>query len=271
MEDERILKTTVSGAPVDANTWQHSVAATPTGFAIAGTRAPLETGGFQVFVQRIDDQGNPVGETIDGHPEADVAHQNAAIASHEDGTLFVGWGREHDIDDLEPYHAKIAPDGTTMLPDPPIAAVSGRTGAYPTMAAPASGPAYLAFQSEQQGITNIIVKDATAFNGESLVLEFSVNRANSFAPRVAAADDGGAVAWFVQPSGNRSLAVRRFGYDGSTWSRGPQLSISAGSGQVAPSVPGLVHLAGSHYFVSWAEGVSPGYVLQGRFITLEAQ
>jgi hypothetical protein len=272
MADERILMTTVDGQSVDANMWQPSVAATPTGFAIAGTRAPADAGGFRTFVQRIDAQGNPVRATIDGHLESGITHQNAALGSWSDGTLFVAWARTHDSGDLEVFHGKVLSEGTTMLPDPPIAATAGRTGNYPTMSASASGPAYLAYQSEQPGQPiGIIVKDASVFNSEATVLQLGANKANSFAPRVAAGENGGAVAWFVQGSGSRSLAVRGFGYDGSRWTRGPQLAITAHSGQIAASVPGLTHLGGQRYFVTWAEGTSPDTVLFGRFVQLEPQ
>jgi hypothetical protein len=229
-------------------------------------------GGFQAFVQRIDGMGVPVGATIDAPAETGIEHSDTALASSPDGTLFWAWGRQRDVTDLAVMHAKIVPGGSTAQPNPPVEATSGRTGSYPAMATGwgAQPTTYLAFGSQLESLSTILVTDATSFDLSAPPMELGPSTANSFAPTIAPATGGGAVAWFIQPQGARELMVQGFGYDGKKWTPGISQTISAPlPSEVAPAPPGFVHLSGKTYFLGWGQGTSPGYVLKGRFLTLD--
>ncbi len=259
---EQTLQTTQNGAPATLNAWEQSEAALPDGdFAIAGVRAQVDTGSWQAFVQFLDTSGSPSGATIDSHPESGVAHQDTAISAGPDGSIFLAWAREtaSDMTLLPLVHTELEAGAQATMPSPPATAFQMSTGDYPSLSTgPSSCPTtYLAFESPLNELAQIIVVDAAKFDPDAPGLQVSTTGDLALAPAIAAARNGGALAWVTETASARQLLFATFSYDGKSWALGPVTQIMTAS-EVTTETPSIVNL-GPHgdqdaFLVTWSEG-----------------
>ena len=61
MAEDLVLDTVRGGATLTGNHWMPALAPLPSGFAVAGARAVEDASGFQVFVQRLANDGTDAG------------------------------------------------------------------------------------------------------------------------------------------------------------------------------------------------------------------
>ena len=87
----RPLVTQRDGADFAGGQWMPQVAATQDGFVIVGARGVDERSAFQVYGQRLDAEGSPIGEAAS--VERDMTQQlDPDVGIAADGTVWIAWG-----------------------------------------------------------------------------------------------------------------------------------------------------------------------------------
>jgi len=270
MATARILETTHGGDPVPGVTWMPSVAPQAGGgYAIAGSRALDDAGTFQVFVQRIDSAGELDGEAFDAAFEAGVTQTYPSLATGADDRLYLAWTRSPAANEDRVVHGVIAPGASAVEPTPPpFAASVGSDGADYHVAG--NGTAYLALTLAQGEVDVVLIDGTTAPSGGQLVTLGAAGRVDH-SPSVASGAPGtGAVVWYRTISGIRNeVVVQAFGYGGVSFALGPEQVIQTDEA-AAPYRPAIAHVRDQTYFIAWSEGVSPDFVINGRFVDLAA-
>ncbi len=268
MATDAMVRTTRGGTPVAGNTWLPSVAARPDGFAVAGARAVDDASGFQVFVQRLDHQGAPAAPTLDASFASTASQTYPTLAAAADGTLYLAYHHAlpPDYED-QVLHTAFAPGATHPDPAPPVPALDSVHGGGAHLAVGPDGAVYLALAEAASGQVRITGgADFAAGAG----FPFDTGSQGGFAPSVAPAPGGGAVAWLETTSGPYAeLRAQRFGYDGSVFSLGTARTVTP---QWVYSISGtaITHVHEDVYFLCWSEGESPDFRLMGTFLRLDA-
>jgi hypothetical protein len=245
------LPITFDGDTIEANVWMPHVAADADGFWLTASRGHPEIGTFQVFAQRLDADGVPMGPQIDVAPTPGVPQWDPGVEIAADGGVHVAWidGQLNGA----PRMARLPVGGAGFEP---AELVANGTGSSISIAA--DGPVYVALHRQAAQGADILIRTVDA--APTLVL--GADRQNDFLPVLAP----GAVAWQRQIQGTRySVWVQRLA-PGPT-SASPALQVPTGD-PAGPFRPALARVRDDAWLVLWSEGPrSPDYRVFGRFVS----
>jgi hypothetical protein len=265
MAQDAVLQTTRLGQPVTGNHWMPSVAGWAGGFALAGARGVDGMQGFQVFLQRVTRDGVPAGEAVEATYTPTASQTYPAVAALPDGTLHLAYNSADPADaDDQVVHTTLAPGATAVSPSPP-AAMHGRTqGSGADVAVGRDGRVYVAF-ADPVG-DQVVLTDGALF-GPAPSVELGTGGKADFAPTLAPAVGGGALAWHQNVSGYRNkLYAQPFRYDGTTFTPGTPVLVTPQT--VPPYAPAITHVQEDLYFLAWSEGTNPNFLVKGVFTRL---
>lgn len=262
MSADEMLRTTRAGQPVPGNTWMPALAPLPTGFAVAGARAVPDASGFQVFLQRLDDQGAAVEPTLDASFAPASSQTYPALAAAPDGALLLAYLQADPPDFTDrAVLTRFAAGASTPAPLPPIPAAGRDAGDAAAVALGPGGETYVAFSDPDAG--QVVLAEAASNGAEAVLGEAG----RSFSPALAAAPGGGAVAYYQNVSGiqNQLWALR---FTHSTWGFQLGSPVQVTLEMVAPYPPTIAHVTQDVYFLAWSQGDSPDFRLMGAFVRL---
>jgi hypothetical protein len=283
MDHDRLWEPVQSGKNLSASAWMPRVAALPDGgFAIAGSWAAPGAKGFQVFVQRLTEAGEPVPfspggstELIPVFADPDASQVFPALAADGLGRLFVAWSREQVDVDTRAFFTTLPPGAVQAEPSPPAPASPALASDAVALAAwpGTDGQALLAFMAGASD-PDIVVRAALPADDTALRDTFGAKNQFDHTPTVVAREGGGVVAWYRVRSGIRNdLLVQGFTFDGKTLAKqGYETLLNPAVGDVdhaaAPYAVAMTPIGGGTVFLAWSEGKSPAFRLVGRFIRL---
>jgi hypothetical protein len=254
-EDERLFEGVLGGDSNPGNAWMsYLVSAGDDGFVMAASWGVEAVSSFQVFVQRFDRDGEPVGEAIDVSRADGVSQTEPAAAVLNDGTVIVTW---HESEFEGP--SRLLVRRFDREGEPLGAATEVRYGVDGSRVDVAVGPAnrvLLAVSSDSDPRSDISVVDLegeTVAGWETTSLDHT--------PALAINDDGTAsVVWFRHISGFRNEL-----WSGAVGGDSEPVKIDV-SGPVAPYESTLVGVGDGAFFTLWSEGESPDFILRGTFL-----
>ena len=270
-DQETLVETNRNGQTQNGNAWMTKVRAMADGqgFVLAGARGLEEAGRFQTFIQRLTPNAQLDGDTADGFFLAEVTQVEPAVAVTDDGTIWAAWTSGDGDGDI--VHNHWSPGDQT--PGEPAMATLGSPSGGATMVTMGDGQRVaLAFQANQGGDSQIILKDAAVEQPDGIQAIFGVQGRIDAGPKLAANDtNGGAIFWHRVISGFRTeLFIRGFEFpdDGSTpRAVGDEQQIPTDA-PAALYQPAMVHVGDGVYFLVWSEGDNPAFRLKGRFVRL---
>jgi hypothetical protein len=266
--EDRPVQTTRGGLPLEANAWMPSVAILPDGFALAGSRAIDELGSFQVYVQRFDAEGVPAGNTVEPFLDAEVSESYPSLAAISASDLVVAWAREPAEADGEVVWKRLD-DGSA--PPEPVAPGEGLSGA-PSLAVDREDPSHLmlAFHvARGEGAAVRLVDLGAALPDRPTLVLGQASTGIDQVPTVALEPGGGAVGWFRNVSGlQNDVIVEGFRREGAALVGDGEILLRTEGAAPAIYGIGLTYVGGDVYFVTWAEGDNPAFMLFGRFVTV---
>lgn len=251
------LVTQREGAEFVGGHWMPQVSATIDGFVIVGARGVEERSAFQVFGQRLDADGVPVGETAS--VELDMTQQlDPDVGVAADGTVWIAWGEG----DQGSGAVVAAPwtDDPALVTQPAFPAPSGSTRVA------IGSQSYVLGHVSMRGGTDIVVRQ---LDGEAR-FEVGGMGAIDIQPAMAVqrgemGDDGALMAWFRRIRGNQAaLWTQRLDLTDGVVAVGDPVEIEL----VDPAAPYpmAIGATGGRYVVAWAEGEAPAYRVMLRFV-----
>ena len=256
------LELTTDGGEYAGNNWMPAVGALPDGgFVVAGSLGHEEYGSFQVFVQRLDEDGESSGDTIDVDDDPDASQTSAAVAANDAGDLTVAWTRG-TVDDDEVLAAAIGAGADAAAA--PTDLQSGSTSYSPALSS--GDPTVVAATLDLGGSAAILTRATSAAAGA-----WELTEAGRFIHTAALASEGdeGTLAAYRLVSGlSNDLLVARWTRSGDTISSAVTEEIGVDPA-AAPYAPALAHVVDDVWFVAWSEGANPDYRVRGRFVDFD--
>jgi hypothetical protein len=254
LTEVRPLITQRDGADFPGGQWMMQVAATADGFVVAGARGVEERSAFQVFGQRFDALGEPVGDTA--AVERDMTQQlDPDVAVAADGTVWIGWG-EGDQGNGAVIAAPWT-DDPALMPRPVLPAPAGST-----RVATAGDRAFVLGHLAKRGGTDIAVRE---MDGDGS-FEVGGMGAIDIQPAMAVQGDVGMLAWFRRIQGNRAAVwTQRLDLSAGVTGVGEPVQIETDA-PAAPYPMALTALSDGRFAIVWTEGESPAFRARLRFL-----
>ncbi len=259
MDADRILDLDPTGFTVDPNIWMPALAGTADGFALAGAHAPEGYNVFQIWLQLLDHDGDPLEEGLHLSPDPDHSQVWPALGRSADGALVVAWERQHIEDAAVVEYAVHGAEGS-LLYTPTDA------GTTPALSAASAGASAWLALSYAPAAEHSVALMSVPQSGDEVTLHILENDGGlDHTAVVAERPDGHAIAWLRNLGGLKNdLYVRTFVDAGGSpsWTGEP---VGVNPVPVAPYPASLVALPGG-FFVVWSDGANPAYRVKGRFI-----
>ncbi|MBL4684602.1 MAG: hypothetical protein JKY37_08450 [Nannocystaceae bacterium] len=253
------LATTFDGEAFSGSAWMSRIAAVGAGeFAIIGTRAIESVSAFQVFVQRVDDQAQSLGDTAAFAPIPNFAHDTPHLAVEPSGDVVAAWVRTEDFELRQVETTRVVGSAFEDA-DPTLLTETHATG--PALV---SGPqGTLLAVSEAQGANARIRLSRLGPAAEPVFV--GDDGGLHHAPAIVAMPGGAALLWYRHLGGlSNELLTARVSDDGEA------LSVSAPvvvpDAVAPPYATTLTHVADDIIFIAWAQGQSPNFRIYGRFV-----
>ncbi len=247
----RPLVTTREGAPFGGGQWMVQVAALDEGFVVVGSRGVEARSAFQVYGQRLDGEGDPVGPTASQELDG-VQQLDPDVAVSDDGTIWIAWSEG----DQGAGEVVAAPwrDSPLLMVGPSLSAPAG-SGRMAGGARPA-----LLGHVERGGGTVIaldpIVGPRLDIGGGAIDVQ----------PGLAAVGDRGVLAWFRRIEGSRSaLWFQRVDLAGDPAVVGEPVPVAT-EADAAPYPMAITALADGRVAIVWVEGISPDFRARVRYV-----
>lgn len=241
------LVTRREGEVVVGTHWFPEVIATEDGFLLVASRGVEAVSSFQIFTQRFDASGAPIGEAEEPALDATRTASHPSVALDDEGSPYLGFDTTPDVG---VDHAVFFPPGGPARdlgnPDigsatPSLAWVGDRVLAAFDVASAARGVSV--FDPAADTDTEVAPGGSGAFLAQAGVLWLSDFR--GFSANVLAA---------------RGIA--------STLALGPIVTIPTSGPIPGPYRPGLHTLSGDLHLVIYSEGVSPIFAARAAFVRL---
>lgn len=267
MAAERDLDTSYQGKAVTGNHWlPNAVLVDDRTLAIAGVRGIVDAPSFQTFAQRIDADGELVGEALSLKVEGDHAHGFPDMGKDREGRLYVAWERSKAPDYKPTLLAQARLDDSFALLD---AEPQNLLGGAQQTDKPRYGrrsqrrdPLLLTFHDPADD--RIIVLDAE----KPQVTPLRAGSAGKVhqGSALSTHDGRGLLAWHQMVQGTvAKTVVQGFAYDGSSFALGAEQVLAD---ETLPYGPTVLHVANDTYFVGWTATTSADRRAFGRFIAL---
>ncbi|MCK5798463.1 MAG: hypothetical protein KAI47_14830 [Deltaproteobacteria bacterium] len=267
MAAEHDLETRYQGKAVTGNHWlPNAVLVDDRTLAIAGVRGIVDAPSFQTFAQRIDVDGELVGEAVSLKVESDHAHGYPDIGKDAAGRLYVGWERSK-APDYKPTllaQARLDPAFTLLDAEPQNLLGGAQQADKPRYGRRqrVQDPQLLTFHDPLDN--RIVLMDAE----KPQVTPLRVGSTGQLhqGSAVSSHDGRGLLAWHQVVQGIISkTVVQGFSYDGSSFVADAEQVLSE---EALPYGPTVLHVANDTYFVGWTATTSADRRALGRFIAL---
>lgn len=228
--------------------WMLQVAATDDGFVIVGARGVEERSAFQVFAQRLDAEGQPIGSTASA--ERDMTQQlEPDVGVDADGTIWLAWGEGDQGAGAVMVAAWAPPYDGALEPAEMLSAPAG--GARISAGRRVFGVGFV----QRGGGTDVAIRDLVRGGGVDLgeMGQFDLQ------PAVAQRGAVGMAAWFRRIRGNRaSLWTRPLDLTDRLRASGPARAIPSDT-DAAPYPMAVAPLSDGRFVVVWTGGEPPAY------------
>lgn len=268
MAAERDLETTHQGKPVAGNHWlPNATLVDARTLAIVGVRGIPEAPSFQSFVQRIDADGELVGEARSLKVEADHSHGFPDIARDAQGRLYAAWERSAAPDYKSNLLAQVRLDGDLALLD---SEPQNLLGGSQQVAKPRylrrqrdDEPLLLTFGDPQSG--GLVLVDPAK---PEVSLTLADGGAIDHLPAAASHGGQGLLGWHRVVKGTvNATVVQGFRYQqGALQPLGAERVLTS---EALPYGPTVLHVGEDVYFVGWtATQASADRKALGRFVSL---
>lgn len=248
----KALITRRAGQPFGGGQWMVRLATTPEGFVVAGARGVDELSAFQVYGQRLDSGGEPMGATASA--ERNMTQQlEPDVAVAADGAVWIAWAEGDQ--GAGSVKAAIWRDNPELAAGPMLPAPAG--------SARLAGGAdvILLGHVERNGGTDIGLQPVFGdrqYTGQMGAIDIQ--------PALARVGDRGVLAWFRRVQGNRSaIYVQRVKLDDGVVLEGAPEQVPL-EGDAAPYPMALTALGDGRIAMVWSEGVSPDFRLRVRYL-----
>jgi hypothetical protein len=271
-----VTPTDVAGAPISNLVWQPDVATIPNGqgalivaAAVLGAADP----DFQIVGQRVNAMNQRVGDGFVIFEEKGVEQQFPSVSVNLDGAATIAWtrGNPFAVTSSTPRVVFTTVPAGSSAANPPAPARPGSSsdnqlGTLSKEKLP-GGKVFLAYQMDQN--TGVIgIRDATP--GAPLRQD-TVGQTNTFdlRPTISLGPTTGVIGWLrgnPTPTQN-TLLLHPFTHTNGIV-KGQQRTIQTATPVRAPFGPGITHITGTTFFISWSEGMTPQTArVKGRFVT----
>src|SRR5690554_1999827 len=254
--------------------------------ALSATRAVIaatggNTSGSQIFMQVITQQGESISPAVLANSALDNLQKLPVAAIAASGDIWVGW-QQLVVDGATnnpwfTHYRSFASDTLSPLTD--VTRVGKQTTSSPMLARSdfsaqnaASEQTYFVLTSRYETGPVVYLGNATHAIGLSMI---SAGTGMNESPSVAAAEDGGVVAWHFSTEEGGSfqaeIYTQTFSDNRDMIELNAPRSIATFSSlnrnQRLLGGPSIVHVGGDNYFVVWHENPdSMVSTLRGRFI-----
>ncbi len=260
METDRILELDPAGAGVDPNIWMPALTGTADGFALAGAHAPEGYNVFQIWLQLLDADGDPLAEGIHLSPDPDHSQVWPALGRGAGDALIIAWERQHIELPATVEYVLHDSDGLSAVQQP------GDAGTTPALSDASEGSGAWIAMSYAPGAEHNIALAPLGTDGAAGALHVLENGGGlDHTPILAAGTESRALVWYRNLGGLKNdLLFRAFvGLEGSpSWLDEP---VVVNPVPVAPYPAAMVSLPGG-FFVVWSDGDNPDYRAKGRFL-----
>jgi len=262
-------------APYAGNAWMPRLADDGGGgFVLAGSRGIDAVGRFQGFLQDLDVDGAPFGDSQDLALTFEVSQLEPAVAVAPDRTRIIGWEERPDEGDNRVVWRTVQPDGIGPGTEPEGLLAEQELGILERVG--------VAVEPTERGAVAMVAHGGSG--ALDVTLEVIDRGDGARGPRVLLGDggavdhtpglvlgaDGGAAIWHRQLSGlANELWVQPFRLEGEPVAEialGEPVRIDA-EADVAPYAPTLVSIGDGWWFVAWSE--TGTFRVAGRFVRLE--
>lgn len=263
MEADRILDFDPADATAGPRAWMPALAGTELGFTLATAAAPDGFGGFQVWLQDLDRDGDAPGAGLYVLPDVDHSQVWPALGLGSEGGLFIAWQRESVDGPTAVQYVTRTPDGVS----PPMIRSDGTTA--PSVALDATEDlTWIAMGYAPGAEHNVALFAADSIEAGAELHVLDNDGEIDHTPIVVSGPEANAVAWFRSLGGMKNdVLVRAFQGDAGTpkWIGAERTLNPVPAGPYAPSI---VALPGG-FFVVWSDGDAPDFRAKGRFVTLD--
>lgn len=251
--EDRRLRPHFDGQPNALNTWMPELEGEPGGgFILTGAWGVPPVPAFQAFWQRLDEDGELVGEAVEASRDADHGQTEPDVAVAGSGQdVLVGWYRS-GVDDADAVEYRRF-DGTSPQGAPAV--VSGVEGSRVSVAFGADGTPLVAASNDSNPASDI-----TVVNGSGSVLTTMDSGGLDHTPTIATDGTGAAVVVFFRVVRGFANELYAQAVDADEPTRLDD------TGLVAPYETTLVSVGGGLFFTVWSEGENPEFTLRGRFV-----
>jgi hypothetical protein len=270
-----VTPTNGAGQPISTLVWEPDIAALPsgTGALIVASAAVGSDATFQIAAQRVDLTNARDGEGFVVYEEKGVEQHYPALHISPTGLATVAWtrGSPFDAANARVVTTTIAP-GATSAPAPgpanPGSNKDNQLCALSKEVLP-GGKVFLAFQTDQSSAADLGLREVTPGAPLRLVTMGSTSKLD-LRPTVSVGPTTGVVGWLRANTSPVSNLLILQPFDHATGlAKGAERTIQTATPVRPPFGPGITHVTGSTFFVTWSEGATtPTARVKGRFITL---
>jgi|GEM_PF-1475401 len=264
LQQDEVLATTIDGNAFVGSAWMPRLAShTMGGLAVVGTRAVEQAAAFQVFVQRIDADAQPLGDTIAFAPIVDVFHDTPHAVIDQAGDVTATWVRTEDFE-LRQVEVGRAEGDVFDDANPMLALDEAAQG--PALSATDHGVLLAVGQPQGSGGRIRVSRAAPADATEPA--HFGDGSSIDHTPAIVGIPGGAAVLWYRNLGGlANALWIARLDDDGVALTAGEPVEIP--DAVAAPYATTMTHVGDAVVFIAWAQGDSPNFRIYGRFVALQ--
>ncbi len=261
---ESPLEMTRGGVAQTGNAWMPALAATDDGFFVAGSWGHDDAPAFQVFVQNLTPDGEPIGDAADVALGPQVGQVFPDLTVGDGMSAVVSWTETAVGATDVPRIARLggdAPFDEQGLGD----LEGGGTGVVAR-----GDTTFAALTGDSETIGDVIIHRVGPSGPVGAGTRIGMARRIDHTPSLALdpVENTGLVMWYRVISGFRNdVVVQPFFWEGAD----DEVAMAPGAEltPVDPAAPYgtvVVALGDRHYFVAWSEGVSPDLRVTGRIV-----
>jgi hypothetical protein len=248
------------GQTISTLVWEPDIAALPggQGALVVASAAVGADATFQIVGQRVDVLGQRAGRGFVVYEEKGVEQHYPSLNISPDGVATIAWTRGNPFDaaTARVVWTTLAP-GMNTAPAPqaanPGSNVDNQLGAL-SKEPLVGGEVFLAFQIGQSSGADLGLRELTP--GAPLNIQtMGVSNRLDLRPTVSVGPTSGVVGWLrgnTSPT-NNLLVLQPFTHTGAL-QKGQERVIQTADPVRAPFGPGITHVSGTTFFVTWSEG-----------------
>jgi len=247
--DEQRLEMTRQGVQEPGNAWMPAVCAMSDHFVVSGSWGHSDTPQFAVFAQRVSLDGQLMGEAMDGALQPESSQVYSSVGCRANGDIELAWVNSNSVGADEIARTTLVQGSINAQPHRVLA-----TGNNALITLSPNGR-FVAYANEQSQETDITLVDTADLANE---ITTGSRGKIDFGPVIS---QQGLIHYRNIRGLNNQVVFARFETEPLSLSD----TLVLNSEPAPPYSPVLIDLPGG-MFAAWSEGMSPNFVIKGRFI-----